>query len=45
MTYFCMKPDCPIVISVIGQVTHSCGPNVSAGKVPVFTISVLAPTM
>ncbi len=30
---------------MIGKISHSNGPNVSAGKVPVFTISVLTPTM
>ena len=45
MTYFHVNPDCPIIISVIGQVSHLHGRKVSAGNVPVFTISVLAPTM
>ena len=45
MTYFHVNPDCPIVFLVIDQVSHSYGSNVSAGNVPEFTISVLAPTM
>ena len=36
MTYFHVNPDCPIVILVIDQVSHSYGPNANAGKVPVF---------